>query len=367
MIKVGLLGAGRIGKVHARSIVADQRSQLLAVADINAPAAQQLAATCGAKARSAQEIIADPGIDAVLIATSTDTHAALIEAAVHAGKAVLCEKPVDLDLERALACQAVAAQAGRPVMIGFNRRFDPHFAALKRAFDAGDIGKGELLSITSFDPVPPPASYVKSSGGLFRDMAIHDLDMACWLFAALPVSVTALGASIIDPAIGAEGDVDTAVITLGFADGRMAVIKNSRRAAYGYDQRVELLGATGLLSVGNVLENTLTRITSAGAHSAKPEYFFLERYMQAYAAEWRAFIDAVTAGTDYPVTLQDGVNALALAQAATLSCHSGKTVQLDGGRPVSAARPPEGAHTAAEGEGIPASAARPPEGAPASA
>jgi len=185
MIKVGLLGAGRIGKVHARSIVADQRSQLLAVADINAQAAQQLAATCGAKARSAQEIIADPGIDAVLIATSTDTHAALIEAAVHAGKAVLCEKPVDLDLERALACQAVAAQAGRPVMIGFNRRFDPHFAALKRAFDAGDIGKGELLSITSFDPAPPPASYVKSSGGLFRDMAIHDLDMACWLFAAL--------------------------------------------------------------------------------------------------------------------------------------------------------------------------------------
>src|SRR6218665_2677585 len=195
MIKVGLLGAGRIGKVHARSIVADQRSQLLAVADINAPAAQQLAATSPANAA--------PGIDAVLIATSTDTHAALIEAAVHAGKAVLCEKPVDLDLERALACQAVAAQAGRPVMFGFNRRFDPHFAALKRAFDAGDIGKGELLSITSFDPMPPPASYVKSSGGLFRDMAIHDLDMACWLFAALPVSVTALGASIIDPAIGA--------------------------------------------------------------------------------------------------------------------------------------------------------------------
>lgn len=336
MIKVGLLGAGRIGKVHAKSIVADERSQLLAVSDIDPQAAQQLAAACGAKARSSQEIIADPDIDAVLIATSTDTHAALIEAAVHAGKAVLCEKPVDLDLERARACQAVAAKAGRPVMIGFNRRFDPHFAALKRAFDAGDIGKGELLSITSFDPAPPPASYVKSSGGLFRDMAIHDFDMACWIFAALPVSVSALGASIVDPAIGAEGDVDTAVITLGFADGRMAVIKNSRRAAYGYDQRVELLGAAGLLSVGNVLENTLTRSTSAGTHSAKPQYFFLERYMQAYAAEWRAFVDAVAAGTDYPVTLQDGVNALALAQAATLSCHSGKTVQLDAARPVSA-------------------------------
>lgn len=334
MIKVGLLGAGRIGKVHAKSIVADARSQLVAVSDVNESAARELAASCGASARTSEDILADASIDAVLIATSTDTHSGFIEAAVAAGKAVLCEKPVDLNLERALACQALAAKAGRPVMIGFNRRFDPNFAALKRAFDADEIGKGELLSVTSFDPSPPPVSYINVSGGLFRDMAIHDFDMACWIFGGAPATVTAIGSSIVDPAIGAAGDVDTAVITLHFADGRIAVIKNSRRAVYGYDQRVELLGATGLLSASNVLENTVAKITTAGALSAKPEYFFLERYMRAYEAEWRAFVDAVEAGSSYPVTLQDGVNALAVAEAATLSWKTGKTVQLKDGRPV---------------------------------
>jgi len=334
MIKVGLLGSGRIGKVHAKSIMADPRSQLVAVSDVNEDAARQLAASSGAKAMSSQDILADKSIDAVLIATSTDTHSGFIEATVAAGKAVLCEKPVDLNLERALACLDVANKAGRPVMIGFNRRFDPNFAALKRAFDAGEIGKGELLSVTSFDPAPPPVSYINVSGGLFRDMAIHDFDMACWIFGSAPVSVTAIGSSIVDPAIGAAGDVDTAVITLHFADGRIAVIKNSRRAVYGYDQRLELLGATGLLQAGNVLENTVAKISTAGAQSAKPEYFFLERYMKAYEAEWRAFVDAVEAGSNYPVTLQDGVNALAVAEAATLSWKTGKTVQLKDGRPV---------------------------------
>ncbi len=336
IIKVGLLGAGRIGNVHAKSIAANADSQLVAVSDVNQAAAETLAAAYGAKARSSQDIIADPSIDAVLIATSTDTHSGLIEAAAAAGKAVLCEKPVDLSLERALACQAAVAKTGKPVMIGFNRRFDPNFAALKRAFDSGEIGKGELLSVTSFDPSPPPVSYIKVSGGLFRDMAIHDFDMACWVFGGVPESVTAIGSSIVDPAIGAAGDVDTAVITLHYADGRIAVIKNSRRAVYGYDQRLELLGATGLLQAGNVLENTVNKITTAGATSAKPEYFFLERYMAAYAAEWRAFIDAIKAGTGYPVTLQDGVNALAVAEAATLSCKSGKSVRLKDGRPVAA-------------------------------
>jgi myo-inositol 2-dehydrogenase/D-chiro-inositol 1-dehydrogenase len=328
IIKVGLLGAGRIGNVHAKSIAANADSQLVAVSDVNQAAAETLAAAYGAQARSSQEIIADRSIDAVLIATSTDTHAGLIEAAAAAGKAVLCEKPVDLSLARALACQAAVAKTGRPVMIGFNRRFDPNFAALKRAFDSGEIGKGELLSVTSFDPAPPPVSYVKVSGGLFRDMAIHDFDMACWIFSGVPEAVTAVGSSIVDPAIGAAGDVDTAVITLHYADGRIAVIKNSRRAVYGYDQRLELLGASGLLQAGNVLENTVNKLTTAGAVSAKPEFFFLERYMRAYEAEWRAFIDAIKAGTGYPVTLQDGVNALAVAEAATLSCKSGQAVRL---------------------------------------
>lgn len=277
MLNIGLLGAGRIGNVHARSITANADSRLVAVSDVNEASAQKLAQAYGAQARSSQDIIADKTIDAVLIATSTDTHSDLIEAATAAGKAVLCEKPVDLSLERARACQAAAAKHGQPVMIGFNRRFDPNFAALKAQFDAGAIGKGELLSITSFDPAPPPVAYVKVSGGLFRDMAIHDFDMACWLYGATPKAVTAVGTSIVDPEIGAAGDVDTAIITLHFADGRLAVIKNSRRAVYGYDQRIELLGATGLLQAGNVLENTVARITTDGAVSAKPEYFFLER------------------------------------------------------------------------------------------
>lgn len=328
MLNIGLLGAGRIGNVHAKSITANADSRLVAVSDVNEAAAQKLAHAYGAQARSSQDIVADPSIDAVLIATSTDTHSDLIEAATAAGKAVLCEKPVDLSLARARACQAAAAKHGRPVMIGFNRRFDPNFASLKAQFDAGAIGKGELLSITSFDPAPPPVAYVKVSGGLFRDMAIHDFDMACWLYGATPKAVTAVGTSIVDPAIGAAGDVDTAIITLHFADGRLAVIKNSRRAVYGYDQRIELLGATGLLSAGNVLENTVAKITTDGAISAKPEYFFLERYMRSYEAEWNAFVKAIQTKGALPVTLDDGVTALAVAEAATLSAQTGQTVQL---------------------------------------
>ena len=328
MFKIGLLGAGRIGNVHAKSITAHSGCQLVAISDVNMASAETLAASCGAVARSTADIIADKSIDAVLIATSTDTHSNLIEAATAAGKAVLCEKPVDLDLSRALACQKVVDANGRPVMIGFNRRFDPNCAALKRAFDAGEIGKGELLSITSFDPSPPPVSYIKVSGGIFRDMAIHDFDMACWIFGGLPESVSAVGTSIVDPAIGQAGDFDTAVITLRYADGRIAVIKNSRRAVYGYDQRVELLGATGLLQAGNVLENTVTKTTTAGAIGAKPEFFFLERYMRAYEAEWSAFIGALQTGGALPVTLKDGVNALAVAEAATQSAKTGVPVAL---------------------------------------
>ena len=293
MLGVGLLGAGRIGNVHAKAISTHPQSKLVAVSDVNAEAAAKLAGLYGAEARSNEAIIDDPSIGAVLIATSTNTHSDLIEAATRAGKAVLCEKPVDLSLARAQACLKAAGATGRPVMIGFNRRFDPNFAALKAAADGGEIGKSELLSITSFDPAPPPISYVKVSGGLFRDMMIHDFDLACWIMGASPDQVTAVGTSIVDPEIGAAGDVDTAVVTLLYSDGRIAVIKNSRRAAYGYDQRIELLGSKGLLSVDNVLENTVSKATAAGVVAAKPEFFFLERYMRAYGAEWAAFVDAV--------------------------------------------------------------------------
>ncbi len=197
------------------------------------------------------------------------------------------------------------------------------FLGIKSALSNGDIGKPELLSITSFDPSPPPVSYIKVSGGLFRDMMIHDFDMANFIMGEMPTTVHAVGSSIVDPEIGAAGDVDTAVVTLTYSDGRLAVIKNSRRAVYGYDQRVELLGSDGLLSAGNVLEHTISKSTVAGVMTAKPEFFFLERYMRAYAAEWDAFVHAVMEGSAVPVSLQDGVAALALAEAAANSLVSG--------------------------------------------
>lgn len=328
MLKVALIGAGRIGHVHAVNIAGHAASQLAAVSDVNASAAQALAQTYGAQARTVEDILQDNTIDAVLIASSTDTHSDLIERASAGGKAVLCEKPVDLSLARAKACLNTVKDASKPIMIGFNRRFDPNFAQVKAAADAGEIGRPELLSITSFDPSPPPVSYVKVSGGLFRDMMIHDFDMANFIMGRSPKSVHAVGTSIVDPEIGAAGDVDTAVVTLTYDDGCIAVIKNSRRAVYGYDQRVELLGSEGLLSAANVLENTVSKATTAGVTSAKPEYFFLERYMRAYAAEWNAFVSAVQDEGKIPVTLADGVLALELAEAATQSAKSGSTVHL---------------------------------------
>lgn len=324
MLRVGLLGAGRIGRVHAANIAGHPGSRLVAVSDIDAEAAATLARLHGAETRATEAILADEGVDAVLIATSTDTHADLIEAACAAGKAVLCEKPVDLDLGRALACQAAARRGGQPVMVGFNRRFDPNFARLKEAFDAGEIGRGEMLSITSFDPGPPPVSYIRVSGGLFRDMTIHDFDLACWIMGGAPAEAVAVGSSLVDEGIAAAGDVDTAVVALRWEDGRLAVIRNSRRAVYGYDQRIEILGSGGLLAAENVLESTVRRITEAGDTAAKPEHFFLERYARAYAAEWAAFVDAVARGTEPPVTLEDGVTALAVAEAATRSAATGR-------------------------------------------
>ncbi len=328
MLKIGLLGAGRIAGVHATAISSNPLSTLAAVSDYIPENAEELAAEYDCAARTTEEIIADKSIDAVLIATSTDTHSGLIEAATAAGKAVLCEKPVDLSLARARACQAAVAKTGKPVMIGFNRRFDPNFSTLRAALEAGEIGKPELLSITSFDPAPPPIAYIMVSGGLFRDMMIHDFDMANFLMGSAPESVSAVGSSIVDPEIGAAGDIDTAVVTLTYADGRIAVIKNSRRAVYGYDQRVELLGSKGLLQAQNMLENTVVKSTEAGVTSAKPTYFFLERYMPSYANEWGAFVQAIQTGTPVPVSLEDGVLALKMAEAAAQSVSEGRPVKL---------------------------------------
>lgn len=326
-MKVALFGAGRIGKVHAASIKMESRSELVAVTDIMTGAAETLARDHGIAVCSADDILADPGIDAILIASSTNTHADLIEAGVKAGKAIFCEKPIDLDLPRALEIRRIAEGHEKPMMMGFNRRFDPNFAALKAALDAGEVGKGELLAVTSYDPAPPPVSYIKDSGGLYRDMMIHDFDMCAFLF-GMPNSVMAHGSCLVDPEIGRVGDIDTAVAVLTYEDGRLATIRNSRRAPYGYDQRVELLGSQGALAARNEIENTVVKSTTAGVLSAKPLYFFLERYMRAYAIEWSAFVDACVDGKPVPATIQDGVNALALAEAANRSFAEGRPVEI---------------------------------------
>ena len=326
-MKVALFGAGRIGKVHAASIKMDPRSELVAVADVMTDAAEALAREHGVTARSADDILADASIDAILIASSTNTHADLIGAGVKAGKAIFCEKPIDLDLARALEIRKIAQEHDKPIMMGFNRRFDPNFAQVKAALDAGEIGKPTLLSVTSYDPAPPPVSYIKVSGGLFRDMMIHDFDMCSFLF-GMPESVMAHGSCLIDPEIGAAGDIDTGVVVLTYADGRIATIRNSRQAPYGYDQRVEVLGADGTLAAENEIENTVVKSTAAGTVSAKPVFFFLERYMRAYAIEWAAFVDAVTQGAPVPAGVQDGVNALALAEAANRSLAEGRPVTV---------------------------------------
>jgi len=329
-MKVALFGAGRIGKVHAASIKTDPRSELVAVTDVVTDAAQALADEHGIVSRPAGDILADTSIDAILIASSTNTHADLIEAGVKAGKAIFCEKPIDLDLERALKVRQIARHHDKPMMMGFNRRFDPNFAALKAALDAGEIGKGELLTVTSYDPAPPPASYIKVSGGLYRDMMIHDFDMCAFLF-GMPKTVTAHGSCLVDPAIGAAGDIDTAVVVLTYADGRLATIRNSRRAPYGYDQRVEVLGSQGALAVRNEVENSVEKSTAGGVVSSKPVYFFLERYMRAFAIEWAGFVGSCLDGTPVPASIQDGVNALALAEAANRSLAEGRPVEVTAG------------------------------------
>jgi myo-inositol 2-dehydrogenase/D-chiro-inositol 1-dehydrogenase len=282
----------------------------------------------GAIVKSTDEVIADPNIDAILIATSTDTHSDFIEKASSAGKAILCEKPVDLNLTRAKKCLDEVSAAKNSIMVGFNRRFDPNFAQLKKSLDNGEIGKRELLTITSFDPAPPPNHIWKKSGGLYRDMMIHDFDLSNFIMGELPITISAVGHSLINPEIGVDGDVDTAVVTMVYADGKIAVIKNSRRAAYGYDQRIEILGSEGLLQAENIIENSVVKSTNAGVLSAKPKYFFLERYIDAYRAEWDAFVKSINDDEPIPVTLEDGVAALAMAEAATQSQNTGKSIQL---------------------------------------
>jgi myo-inositol 2-dehydrogenase / D-chiro-inositol 1-dehydrogenase len=328
-LRIGLLGAGRIGKVHAGAIASSPGAQLVAVADAIPAAAEALAATWNTVVASLDEIIDSPDIDAVVICTPTDTHADLIERAARAGKSVFCEKPIDLDVDRVRACLAVVAETKTLLMVGFNRRFDPNFAEVRRRIDAGEIGDVEMVSITSRDPGPPPNDYITRSGGLFRDMTIHDFDMARFLLGEEPVSVFAVGSVLVDPAIGKLGDVDSASLILTTASGKIAQISNSRRATYGYDQRVEVHGSLGMVSAENIRETTVEVANAAGYTRDPLLNFFMNRYTAAYAAEIAAFVAAAgTPGAAVSPSGQDGLQALMLAEAAVRSAESGTSVKL---------------------------------------
>ena len=328
VVRLGLLGAGRIGKVHAGAIAATADAQLVAVADAFPDAAKAIAATTGAEVRDLDAIMTAKDIDAVLITTPTDLHATMIEQAARAGKAIFCEKPIDLDVARVEACLAVVAKEKAALMVGFNRRFDPNFMEVRRRIDAGAIGSVEMVAITSRDPGPPPIEYIGRSGGMFRDMTIHDFDMARFLLGEEPATVFASASNLVDPKIGAAGDVDTAAVILTTASGKICQINNSRRATYGYDQRIEVHGSTGMVSAENLRETTVELANAEGYRRDPLMNFFMTRYTQAYRNEIEAFIVALKSGAPMHPSGADGLAALKIADAALKSAKTGSLVHL---------------------------------------
>ncbi len=327
-VRFGLLGAGRIGTVHARAIRADAQAALVAVADAVPSAAEAIARDSGCAVRSVEAIEAAGDIDAVVICTPTDTHADLIERFARAGKAVFCEKPIDLSLARVKDCLRVVAETGATLMVGFNRRFDPDFLAAKATIDAGTIGTVEMVTISSRDPGAPPPDYIRRSGGIFRDMTIHDFDMARWLLGEEPETVLAAASVLTDPGIGELGDYDSVNVILRTGSGRQAVITNSRRATYGYDQRIEVLGSKGSVAAENMREANIEIATEKGFTRPPLLNFFMSRYVAAYAAEIAGFVRAVREGGPTPTTGEDGLRALALADAALASVRDGRAVRV---------------------------------------
>ncbi len=327
-MKFGIIGAGRIGKIHSGNIAERRDCRLSLVADADAAAASALAGATGARAASVDDIFGSAEVDAVAICSPTDTHADLIERAARAGKAIFCEKPIDLDAKRIRACLKVVKETDATLMIGFNRRFDPNFASLQKRVAEGAIGELEIVSIISRDPAPPPVSYIARSGGLFRDMMIHDFDMARFLLGEEPVAISAMGSALVDKAIGEAGDVDTAVVIMETKSGKVAQISNSRRAAYGYDQRIEAHGSKGMLRADNVRETTVEFAGAQGFVGDKALNFFLERYASAYRDELDAFVKGVTAGLAPRPNGEDGLRANLLADAANLSWRTGNRVTL---------------------------------------
>lgn len=332
MLKVGIIGAGRIGKVHTESICNYvKNAEVKAIAD---PFLSEETAAWAKKlgvevvTKDSHEILADPEIGAVLICSSTDTHSPISIEAIHAGKHIFCEKPIDHDVAKINEVRKALEGTGLKYQVGFNRRFDHNFEAVRNAVQAGKIGEPHIVKITSRDPEPPSAAYVAVSGGMFLDMTIHDFDMARFLVGSDVEEVYVQSAVLVDPAIGEAGDVDTAVITMKMTNGALAVIDNSRRAAYGYDQRAEVFGSKGMVAVENDSVSNAKIATADGVTGEKPLFFFLERYMQAYAKEVTAFVDAVVNDTEVPVNQDDGLKAVLIGLAATKSAKEHRPVKI---------------------------------------
>lgn len=329
-LKVALFGSGRIGQVHARNIADHPDLELAWIADPFIDGARTLAAETGAIAvESADEVFANGDLDAVVIGSPTSTHVDLISRAMARGVAALCEKPIDLDIERALACRDAIKGNNTPLMLGFNRRFDPHFAAIQSRVAAGEIGRLEQLTIISRDPAPAPAAYIATSGGIFRDQSIHDLDMARFFVPDI-IEVSATGANLFCDYIEEAGDFDSVVITLKGRDGELVTITNSRHSAFGHDQRLEAFGSEGMLSAGNVTPTTVRKYGATGTEESDAYLpFFLERYAAAYRNELDSFAKAIRAGIPCSPGFDDGLQALALANAAEESARSGRAVRIE--------------------------------------
>jgi myo-inositol 2-dehydrogenase/D-chiro-inositol 1-dehydrogenase len=330
-LRIGIVGVGRIGRMHAELLERQvPGAAVSAVFDAHPPSARDTAARLGvATAETAHDVIQAPDVDAVAICSPTDTHADLIVAAAQAGKAIFCEKPVSLDLAEVDRALAAVRTAGVPFQIGFNRRFDPAHASVAAAVAAGTIGEPHLVRITSRDPAPPPLDYVKHSGGLFLDMTIHDFDMARYVTGSEVVEVFGRGAIRVEPGFAEADDVDTAVVLLTHADGCLTTIDNSRRAVYGYDQRVEVFGSGGMARSDNPAAHTGTVATAEGVVHTTLPYFFLDRYVPSYVREWEAFVEAVRAGTAPPVGPADARAPLVIGLAAWRSVREGRPVRTE--------------------------------------
>jgi myo-inositol 2-dehydrogenase/D-chiro-inositol 1-dehydrogenase len=328
--RIGVIGVGRIGRMHAELLARRvPGTAVSAIYDAHADTARTIGAQLGIPvAASVEELLASADVDAVAICTTTDTHADLIVDAARAGKAIFCEKPVSLDLETVDRALAAVEEAGVPFQIGFNRRFDPAHASVREAVASGRIGEPQLARITSRDPAPPPMAYVRHSGGIFLDMTIHDFDMARFLTGSEVVEVFARGAVRVDPAFADEGDVDTAMVTLVHENGCLTSIDNSRRAVYGYDQRVEVFGSEGMAASENPLGHSGVLRTAEGTRESTLPYFYLERYTPSYLREWEAFAAALSAGAAPLVGPADARAPLVIGLAAWRSVRENRPVRI---------------------------------------